>query len=236
MLFRSDQSTQPQVGFRKLELAQDAETYLRLRRLVITRTLGPNMALEVESLAERINASPSSVYYALTRLVGDNLIARDPTRGHVVQPVDAAASDDAHDAKLAIELGAADLTVGKLTEEQLTEFSLLAEATGSHIAAGHFTDVEAYIGANSAFHGFPITVTGIASLRTAYDRLSLPDLMARALSTEIDVSDHLIDDHRRLVDAYRRADLAAAKQIITEHNERAKATQRAGIERAGGQL
>jgi flavin reductase (DIM6/NTAB) family NADH-FMN oxidoreductase RutF/DNA-binding FadR family transcriptional regulator len=222
--------------FGKLELAQDAETYLQLRRLVISRTLGPNMALDVESVAERINASPSSVYYALTRLVGDNLIARDPTRGHVVKPVDAAASDDAHDAKLAIELGAADLTVGKLTEEQLTEFSRLAESTGSHIAAGHFTDVEAYIGANSAFHSFPIAATGIASLHTAYDQLSLPDLMARALSTEIDVSDHLIDDHRRLVDAYRRADLAAAKQIITEHNERAKATQRAGIERAGGQL
>jgi DNA-binding GntR family transcriptional regulator len=168
--------------------------------------------------------------------VGDNLIARDLTRGHVVKPVDAAASDDAHDAKLAIELGAADLTVGKLTEEQLAEFSRLAKATGSHIAAGHFTDVESYIGANSAFHGFPIIATGIASLRTAYDQLSLPELMARALSTEIDVSDHLIDDHRRLVDAYRLADLAAAKQIIIEHNERAKATQRAGIERAGGQL
>jgi len=222
--------------FGKLELAQDAEAYLLLRRLVLSRTLGPNTTLEVESLADRISASPSSVYYALTRLVGDNLIARDPARGHVVRPVDAAASDDAHDAKLAIELGAAELTVGKLTGEQLAEFAQLAEATGSHISAGHFTDVESYIGANSAFHAFPITTTGINALRTAYDQLSLPDLMARALSTDVDVSDHLVEDHRRLVDAYRRADLAAAKQIIIDHNERAKATQRAGIERAGGQL
>ena len=222
--------------FGKLELAQDAEAYLRLRRLVLSRTLGPNMTLEVESLANRISASPSSVYYALTRLVGDNLIARDPARGHVVRPLDAAASDDAHDAKLAIELGAADLTVGKLSEQQLTEFGRLAEATGSHLSAGHFTDVESYIGSNSAFHAFPIAATGIDALRSAYEQLSLPDLMARALSTEIDVSEHLIDDHRQLVDAYRRADLADVKKIIVEHNERAKATQRAGIERAGGQL
>jgi flavin reductase (DIM6/NTAB) family NADH-FMN oxidoreductase RutF len=222
--------------FGKLELAQDAEAYLRLRRLVLSRTLGPNMTLEVESLSDLISASPSSVYYALTRLVGDNLIARDPARGHVVRPVDAAASDDAHDAKLVIELGAAELTVGKLTDEQLAEFARLAETTGSHVAAGHFTDVESYIEANSAFHAFPITTTGIAALRNAYDQLSLPDLMARALSTEIDVSDHLIDDHRQLVDAYRRADLSAAKRIIIDHNDRAKATQRAGIERAGGQL
>jgi hypothetical protein len=36
----------------------------------------------------------------------------------MVRPLDAAASDDAHDAKLAIELGAADLTVGRLDETQ----------------------------------------------------------------------------------------------------------------------
>jgi len=38
------------------------------------------------------------------------------------------------------------------------------------------------------------------------------------------------------VDAYERGDLTGAKDVITAHNERAKATQRAGIERAGGQL
>ncbi|MET0863664.1 MAG: flavin reductase [Nakamurella sp.] len=222
--------------FGKLELAQDAEAYLRLRRLVLSRALRPNTALEVDALASRISTSPSSVYYALTRLVGDNLIARDPARGHVVRPLDAAASDDAHDAKLAIELGAAELTVGKLSPEQLAEFDRLAEATGSHITGGHFTDIESYIGSNSAFHAFPISTTGISALSNAYEQLSVPDLMARALSVEVDVSDHLVDDHRRLVDAYRRADLAGAKQIIIDHNERAKATQRAGIERAGGQL
>jgi flavin reductase (DIM6/NTAB) family NADH-FMN oxidoreductase RutF/DNA-binding FadR family transcriptional regulator len=222
--------------FGKLELAQDAETYLRLRQLVLSRVLGPNMALDVQGLAARIPASPSSVYYALTRLVGENLVARDPDRGHVVRPLDAAASDDAHDAKLAIELGAADLTVGRLDETQLAEFRRLAEATGQHIAAGHLTDVECYIGANEAFHAFAIKATGIAALADAYDHLSLPDLMARALTSDVEVSEHLINDHLRLVDAYERGDLGGAKDVIAAHNERAKATQRAGIERAGGQL
>jgi hypothetical protein len=40
----------------------------------------------------------------------------------VVTPLDAATSDDAHDAKLAIELGAAELIVGRLTGEQLGRF------------------------------------------------------------------------------------------------------------------
>jgi flavin reductase (DIM6/NTAB) family NADH-FMN oxidoreductase RutF len=222
--------------FGKLEIAQDAETYQRLRQLVLSRVLGPNMTLEVEGLAARIPASPSSVYYALTRLVGENLVARDPDRGHVVRPLDAAASDDANDAKLAIELGAADLTVGRLDAAQLAEFRRLAEATGTHVAEGHLTDVESYIGANETFHAFPIRATGIAALAEAYDHLSLPDLMSRALTSDVEVSEQLINDHRQLVAAYDRGDLAAAKRVISAHNERAKATQRAGIERAGGQL
>jgi flavin reductase (DIM6/NTAB) family NADH-FMN oxidoreductase RutF/DNA-binding FadR family transcriptional regulator len=222
--------------FGKLEIAQDAETYQRLRQLVLSRVLGPNMTLDVEALAARMTASSSSVYYALTRLVGENLVARDPERGHVVRPLDAAASDDANDAKLAIELGAADLTVGRLDETQLAEFRQLAEATGAHIDAGHFIDVESYISANEAFHAFAIRATGIGALADAYNHLSLPDLMSRALSREVEVSEHLVNDHLRLVEAYERCDLPAAKEVIVAHNERAKATQRAGIERAGGQL
>jgi benzoate/toluate 1,2-dioxygenase reductase subunit len=60
--------------------------------------------------------------------------------------------------------------------------------------------------------------------------------MARALTSDVEVSEHLINDHLRLVDAYERGDLGGAKDVIAAHNERAKATQRAGIERAGGQL
>lgn len=222
--------------FGKLEIAQDAEAYQRIRRLVLSRALGPDMALDVQSLATSINASQSSVYYALTRLVGENLVARDPERGHVVRPLDAAASDDAHNAKLAIELGAADLTVGRLDTAQLAQFRRLAEATARHVEHGHFTDVESYIAANNEFHAFPIRASGIVTLDEAYHQLSLPDLMSRALTRDVDVSPHLIDDHLKLVDAYEAADLPAVKQIITAHNERAKATQRAGIQRAGGQL
>jgi flavin reductase (DIM6/NTAB) family NADH-FMN oxidoreductase RutF/DNA-binding FadR family transcriptional regulator len=222
--------------FGKLEMAQDADAYQRLRSMVLTRSLPPNAPLPVDQLAERISSPVSSVYYALTRLVGDNLVTRDADRGHVVRPVDAAASDDAHDAKLAIELGAADLTVGRLDAQQLAEFRRLAETTGTYIASGHFTDVQAYVEANTAFHAYPIAAGGSSALLDSYRQLSLSDLMTRALSTDIKVSDHLVADHRALVDAYERADLAAAKAIIVAHNERAKATQRAGIDRAGGEL
>jgi flavin reductase (DIM6/NTAB) family NADH-FMN oxidoreductase RutF/DNA-binding GntR family transcriptional regulator len=222
--------------FGRFELAQDADVYQQVRQLVLTRKMGPNQSLDVQRLSARLNVSPSAAYYALTRLVGEKLVMRDAERGHVVAPLDAAASDDAHDAKLAMELGAADLTVGRLTAGQLAEFRGLAEATAPLIHAGHITDVPAYIEANMRFHSYPVEATGIAALAAAYQQLSIPELMTRALSGEVAAGPELIEDHRRLVDAYERADLDEVKRIVREHNERAKATQRAGIERAGGQL
>ncbi len=63
---------------------------------------------------------------------------------------------------MALELGAAQLVVGKLSAEQLAEYRRLAEATGQYIKDGHFTDPAGFREANSAFHLFPIEATGNA--------------------------------------------------------------------------
>lgn len=222
--------------FGKLEIDGDTEAYDRLRRMVLTRELPPDTVLEIDPLAAQIKASPSSVYYALTRLIGDNLVTRDPDRGHVVRWMDVAAADDAQNGRLAIELGSAEMTVGRLSAVQLDEFERLAEVTARHLLSGHFTDVFAFIEANEAFHTYPINACGISSLLEAYRRLSLPDVMLRTLSTDTVVSDQLIADHRELVQAYRRGRLTEIKEIMVRHNELGKATQRAGIEQTRGRL
>ena len=47
-------------------------------------------------------------------------------------------SDEAFDARMALELGAAQLVIGRLTPDQLLEYRRLAEATGTHIKDGRF--------------------------------------------------------------------------------------------------
>jgi 4-nitrophenol 2-monooxygenase / 4-nitrocatechol 4-monooxygenase, reductase component len=222
--------------FGKFELGQDAEVYRRVRQMVLSRALGADESLDVEGLAARLSVSPSSAYYALTRLVGEKLISRDADRGHVVTPLDVATSDDAHDAKLAIELGAAEMVVDRLTAEQLDQLRKLAEAASAHVGDGRFQDVDGYINANHAFHRFLIHATGIRALADAYEQLSLPDVMARALPKDMAAEPHLVSDHFDLIDALERRDLPGVRRVMTAHNERAKATQRAGILRHGGRL
>jgi flavin reductase (DIM6/NTAB) family NADH-FMN oxidoreductase RutF/DNA-binding GntR family transcriptional regulator len=222
--------------FGKFELGQDAEVYRLLRRMVLRRTLAPDEPLQVESLAARLSVSPSSAYYALTRLVGEKLVTRDPQRGHVVTPLDAGTSDDAHDAKLAIELGAAELVIDRLTPEQLARLRELAAAAGAHVRDGRFSDVDAYIEANQAFHRFIVDATGVKALADAYEQLSVPELMAQALLDDMDAAPHLVTDHDELVDALERRDMTAVRRVMVSHNEHAKQTQRAGIARHGGRL
>jgi benzoate/toluate 1,2-dioxygenase reductase subunit len=176
------------------------------------------------------------VQYALTRLVGESLVSREEDRGHVVRPLDARTSDDAHDARMAMELGAAELTVGRLGAQALTELRRLAQATVDVLDSDTADGVGDYTRANGEFHRYLVASVGVTALSEAYESLSLADLMSRALRARSDIAVGLAREHLELVQAYERGDLAAAKEVIVRHAEHSKATQRAGIERAGGQL
>ena len=140
-------------------------------------------------------------------------------------------SDEAFDARMTIELAAAQLTVGRLTPGQLAEYRRLAEETGLPLKDGHLTDIAAFRKANAAFHTFPIQATGDATLIGAYGRLPVQEYIAQALSPSTDLS-AIVQDHLDLVAAYERANLEAARAVILAHHEHAKASMRSVIEQA----
>ena len=161
-------------------------------------------------------------------------VVRDPERGHVVRPLSAAESDDAHDAKLVIELGAAELTVGRLT----------ADAARPIRGPGR--------GDQSAHRGRQARRCGTVHRgQCRVPRLSHPDQRHRCVASGLRATQPVGHDVSgaqqrsggrsadrskitgRLVGAYRLGDLADAKRIIMAHNERAKQTQRSGIESRG---
>jgi len=142
-----------------------------------------------------------------------------------------AASDEAFDAKLALEMGAATLVMGKLTADQLAEYQRLAEATVPYIQDDRFTDVDAFRRTNAAFHAFLIDATGNSALRETYHRLAFQDYMAEALRPQLAASGKITQDHLDLVQAFERNDIQAAQRILAEHTERSKETMRAGIEK-----
>jgi NAD(P)H-flavin reductase/ferredoxin len=142
-------------------------------------------------------------------------------------------SDEAFDARMALELGAAQLLVGHLTPDQLAEYRRLAEATAPFVKEGHFTDVGGFRETNAAFHLFTIEATGNKTMVDTYRRLLVQEYMAQALTPTVDLAGDIARDHFEIVEAFERGDLNAARDLIVAHTEHAKATMRAGIEQAG---
>jgi flavin reductase (DIM6/NTAB) family NADH-FMN oxidoreductase RutF/DNA-binding GntR family transcriptional regulator len=211
--------------FGRFELAEDANVYAGLRAQVLDGVLAPDQTLDADQLARDRGVGPSAIHYALTRLVGEGLVLRTPDRGYVVTPIDAASSDDAHDARLVLDLGIADVSVGQLDREQLRTFRALALATVPQVTDGQL-HVDRFVKANVDFHAFLPAVTGNSALRQAYERLSIADLMLRAVTTETSVSPRVAQDHLDLVEAFEMADVARARAIMIDHNARAKKNMR----------
>ncbi len=67
-------------------------------------------------------------------------------------------SDALFDARRALELGALELVVGRLSSQQVAGYRLLAEATVPYVEDDRFVDAAAYTETNAAFHDYLFTL------------------------------------------------------------------------------
>jgi len=224
--------------FGRFEMVQDEAVYQQIREHVLSRNLAIAEALEPTKLANQFNAAISSVYYALTKLTTEGLASRDLVKGYAITPIDVKTSDDTFEARCAIELGAADLAVGRLSKDELAELRKRMEATMPLIAGNRFVDFERYVEANTAFHEYLVSLAKSSALLDVYRRLSIDGIMWRIIWRTIPVFDQaneeLTADHRRIVEAYEKGDKELARREIVNHNEHSKLTCRKAIEVAGG--
>ncbi|WP_411731124.1 benzoate 1,2-dioxygenase electron transfer component BenC [Paeniglutamicibacter sp.] len=131
------------------------------------------------------------------------------------------------DARMALELAIVELTMGKLTPEQLVEFKVLAELAGKTLDGEKFVSSEAFTVTNEAFHQFLFNCVGNEHLLQAYKRLEVPATMAKVLRKEHWIDGAVDADHLAIVAAFEANDQAAARKAIIAHNEHAKATMAA---------
>jgi DNA-binding GntR family transcriptional regulator/flavin reductase (DIM6/NTAB) family NADH-FMN oxidoreductase RutF len=222
--------------FGRFEVEQDRVVYGELRTRILSRAFSLEDSLDVGSLAKDLDVLPATVYHAVTKLVADGLLARDPSRGYIVKPVTADSSQQAFDARCAMELGVAATTVGQVAEDRIAALRRLMKETVPLVADGRFVDVEAYTRHTEAFHNALVELADNPTLLDAYQRLGVAGLMVSLLREGSEAPKEIIDDHRAIVDAYERGSLLDAMEVIKRHNETAKDTTRRAIVAAGGEL
>ncbi|MEV6891681.1 benzoate 1,2-dioxygenase electron transfer component BenC [Kribbella sp. NPDC051137] len=135
-------------------------------------------------------------------------------------------SDALFEARQALELGAVELTLGRLSSQQLAGYRLLAESTLPYVHGDRFVDAAAYTESNAAFHDYLFTLTGNEHLLKAYHALGVKGRMTEVLRNATWCHPRCASDHVEIVAAFEAADRDTARRLVAEHADRSKTTMR----------
>lgn len=206
-------------GFGRMQMAPEASVLRDVRERIINAGSHVDEALDTASWAEELGVDVNAVHRALTALLSEGLLRRQGGQ-FIIAPVPESIIFESYAAKLAIEVGVAESTVGKVSPERLATLREYMEATLEFVQDDHFTDPEAWIVANERFHEYMVELAGSRVLLETYRRLGLPGLNARTISRSTYITTALLDDHEKLVEAYEAGDLEKALAVLRQHADR----------------
>jgi 4-nitrophenol 2-monooxygenase / 4-nitrocatechol 4-monooxygenase, reductase component len=220
--------------FGRLESALDETAYRDLRKRVIERRLPAGQPLDPEGLATELGVDAQRIYYALTKLATDDLVARRP-EGYVVNPLTADAAAQLFDARCTVEIGVVDQTVGAVDGDALDGLEQLADDL-ARIVRSDAPDLTAFLHTSHAFHQHLVALAGCNHLSESYERLGIPAFWNRTMADRRWWDEFDVVHHAQLVAAYRTRDLVEAKRLIYQHRDQVKGLVRGLITEAGGEV
>lgn len=212
------------------------QVYEAIKARLLTREYEGGRKISLQALADDLGVSRSPVHHALTRLTTEGLVV-SKRRGYYVRPLTVDLMDELHEARLALELHVAELTVGRVGESDLARFRDLMQATIAPVRGRQIVDTRSYVLANKAFHEYQVDLAGNSIISDMYRRLCVFPLQERALLVlGISAAGESSNEHRAIVAAYESRDLEAARRALRANVETGKEISRMAIERAGGVL
>jgi flavin reductase (DIM6/NTAB) family NADH-FMN oxidoreductase RutF/DNA-binding FadR family transcriptional regulator len=227
--------------FGRLELNQDESAFREIRSRVMNRQVEVGSPLDLEQLAEHAGLPRGAVYHALAKLDGQGLVSRDSDGRFVVVPLTLAAVEEGLRARCAIELGAAQMTVGQLPAEVLNDMHELIEL--SRPARAPLFDMRAHLDryANVA-EGF-VRLADSPALLDCYRRVNAPAMITSLTSASASQhhADHqaavdAYEHHLALLAAYETGDLDAATAAIHRHIRHTITYTKRHMDAAGGHV
>lgn len=218
-------------GFGRLELSLDPALVERTRQWLARKQDMWGQPLDLAETAHEMGAPVGALQSALTVLAADGSVTQTAAGHFIAAPITVGMVEDAVVGRGLIELGVAEMTVGRLTSDQLAKLRAAMEAARLHVDGDRLADPQRYPVANDAFHELVVAMAGSAALVRAYRRLGGAELYFAGHPTPpVGPSVSAIDrDHVDLVEAYERGDLALAKQVIRRHIDHGIAVLHVGL-------
>ncbi len=200
-----------------------------LRRFIVTEDLQPGAVFPSErELSESLAVSRNIVREALSVLVAEGLIEKQPGRGIFITAFDRSTLpqptspgfDTGHslaalsEARAAVELGAIGLICARISEQQLHELDAINAALEDNLRLGRSTiknDIEFHTALLRATQN-PVLVD-LIPLLVEHFRLSISHRPSAILHNP----ERVITEHQRIIAALRARDQLAAHDALVDH-------------------
>lgn len=200
----------------RVSVVEDA--YDRLKEKIINNEFPPGYQALEQELADQLKVSRTPVREILTRLEDDGLIERLPRRGFRVLPIMPKDFREIYELLDCLESKAVELLTEREPPLEGKVLRDLEKAITEAEAALAADDLDTWAEADKKFHRLIIVNCGNERLaRTAF---SVWDQFRRADMVTLRLRPKPVDsppEHRKVLDAIRRRDSAAARQRLHEH-------------------
>src|ERR1700682_3647745 len=196
-------------ALRRSQLSDEVAGHLRAA--IMTGTLRPGTFIRLDETAVQLGVSITPVREALLTLRGEGMVRLEPNRGHVLLPLSGRDVEDIFWLQATIAKELAVTAVERITDAEIDELERLNDALAAAVAAA---DVDAIAATEFAFHRAFNYATGRVKLSWFLLHVAryIPPMLYAA---DPEWGAVAVANHRRLIAALRRRDVAEAAEDTT---------------------
>ncbi len=188
------------------------QVYDQIRLMIENGDLRPGVRINKREIEEVLGVSQTPINDALSRLVGEQIIASERRRGFVVRTFDCHELIDLFGLRAGVESIAARLACDRITDDEVRE---LAELFASFAPPVSEEGAREYLHNDNVFHRRMVELSGSAMLYSTYERYGL--ILKSNLQGLVRSADETLDEHRRIVAALESRDGEEAQKAVSIH-------------------
>lgn len=230
---------QKEPGNRRRRGDSTRSVYEKIRGMILALELAPGQKIDEERLAAMCHVSRTPVREALFRLSADGLVSLLPNRVTQVAELDTATLHDYFEGMDLVQRAVNHWAALRCTE---ADVEVIADAASRFEKAARVRDLKEMVLANHEFHGAIADAARNKLIANAYRRLLDVGLRvarftlypaSRNSSSDAFIS-AIIDEHARMIEAFRRHDVKAAEWLALSHTDRTRDRFITYLKQSGG--
>lgn len=198
------------------------QVYNILREKIIGRQYTPGNKLDIHKIAEELGVSRSPVKDAITQLVHEGLIEIIPRKGTYVTQLKFSEFIEVLDARLMIEMWAANQAVETITDDELEEWGKIVQNMDALLEISPFP-FEKYSKLDMEFHKTLIEWSNNNKIKGIFSSLNTHVSLSRIVhSTSLESTIKRHKDHWLMYEAMKNRDVPTLSNTLKMHIESLK--------------